>query len=294
MLAGVGRIGRIGGAGSGSAGLTGFVSVWATTGAFETITIPCQNVGTFNAVIDWGDGTPTSTITTYNDADLAHVYEYIGDHTISITGTFPNIYMNNGAEKTKIKKVTNLGTVGWTVFNNAFQGCSNLSEFTVGAADTSAVTVMGNMLLNCSSLTSVDLSLMDTTLVTNMDSALFGCSSMASVDVSGWNTGACTRLAAMFLGCSALTSIVGVEDWDITGLNTTGDLTNFLTGGKMTTAQYDNLLVKWQAQVQLGGIPAMTASFGASIHSPTPSAAYTAKVLLVAFFSWTISDGVTP
>ena len=67
MLAGVGKIGRIGGAGSGSAGLTGFVSVWATTGVDETITIPTQNIGTFNAVVDWGDGT-TETITTYREA----------------------------------------------------------------------------------------------------------------------------------------------------------------------------------------------------------------------------------
>jgi len=84
---------------------------------------------------------------------------------------------------------------------------------------------------------------------------------------------------------------VGVEDFDITGLDTTGDLTNFLTVGKMTTAQYDNLLVKWEAQAS--GIPAMTASFGASIHTLGGTAA-AAKQTLINTYGWTVQDGVTP
>ena len=262
-----------------------FRSVWATTALNETITIPTQNVGTFNATVDWGDGT-IETITTYNG--FSHQYEYIGEHMISITGTFPNIFIANGTEKLKIKRVTNLGTVGWTSLNKAFQGCTNLTEFTVGSTDTSGVTTIANILLNCSSLTNVDLSAMDTTLVTNMDSALLGCSSITSVYVSGWNTGACTRMAAMFLNCSALTSIVGVEDWAITGLNATSGLTSFISGGKMTTAQYDNLLIKWEPQASV--IPAMTAAFGASEYTGGGAAA-TAHTSLTDVYGWSIGDG---
>ncbi|GAF95460.1 unnamed protein product, partial [marine sediment metagenome] len=39
------------------------VLVMATTGAAETITIPCKDAGTFNATINWGDGEADSTIT---------------------------------------------------------------------------------------------------------------------------------------------------------------------------------------------------------------------------------------
>ena len=75
-------------------------------------------------MIDWGDGTATSTITAYNDADLAHVYATAGDHTISITGVFPNMYMlDNLAMAPKLKKVLNLGTVGWTNLRLAFYNC---------------------------------------------------------------------------------------------------------------------------------------------------------------------------
>ena len=272
---------------SGRSGLTGFVSVWATTAINETITIPCQNVGTFNAVIDWGDGTPTSTITAYNDADLAHVYADIDDYTISITGVFPNIYFNGGGDKDKIKKILNLGTVGWTNFSNAFYACSNLVEFTVGSTDTSAVTRMDGMLGGCTLLTSVDLSTLNTSSVDRLFYMFLNCSSLTSVDVSNWNTSSVNQALGVFQGCSGLTSIVGVEDWAITGLNSTNDLNAFLTVGKMTTAQYDNLLVKWQSQDPFNG---MTPSFGASTYTGG-SAAATARQDLIDIDGWSISDG---
>jgi surface protein len=291
-----------------------FVSVWATSAINETITIPCQNSGTFNAVIDWGDGTPTSTITAYNDADLAHVYTDIDDYTISITGVFPNIYLNNGAEKDKIKKVLNLGTVGWTKLNTAFNGCTNLTEFTAGSTDTSNVTNFQQMFQSCSSLITANLigaaldkastmyrmfnactalssvtfnpaSSMTQLLTTS--GMFINCSSLTSIDMSSFSTGTVNAMSQTFLGTNSLTSMVGVEDWDITGLNGTGDLTLFLTSGKMTTAQYDNLLVKWEAQTVFSG---MTPSFGASEYTGGGTAA-TARQDLIDIDGWSISDG---
>ena len=269
---------------SGSAGLTGFVSVWATTAINETITIPCQNIGTFNADVDWGDGT-TETITTYNG--FSHVYADIDEYTISITGTFPNIYFNNGGDKAKIKKVLNLGTVGWTRFDNAFFGCNALTDFTVGTADSSLVNNMLRMFQSCTSLTSLNLSALDTSSVNNVATMFYNCTSLETIDVSGLDTALVSNMSAVFRDCISATSIVGVEDWDITGLNSTGDLTNFLTVGSMTTAQYDALLVKWRAQDPFNG---MTPSFGASTYTGG-SAAATARQDLIDIDGWSISDG---
>ena len=235
-----------------------FISVWATTVVDETITIPTQN-DTFNAVVDWGDSSPLETITTYNG--FTHEYAAIGEHTISITGVFPNIFCSLAPDLLKIKKVLNLGTVGWTRLNSAFRGCTNLTEFTVGSTDISNVTTMQQMFFSCPGLTSLDLSAFDTSSVTDM--------------------------AFMFYNCSGLTSIVGVEDFDITELNSTGDLTYFLTGGKMTTPQYDNLLINWRAQDPFNG---MTPSFGASKYTGGGAAA-TARAELIAIDGWSISDG---
>ena len=249
----------IGYSGSAAAGLTGFVSVWATTAINETITIPTQ-AGTFNATVDWGDTSPPETIT--SSTDFVHTYATAGDYTISISGTFPNIYMRGDAvNKLKLKKITNLGTVGWDTFDSAFFECSNLTEFTAGSTDTTGVTNMNQMFRSCTGLT--------------------------SVDVSSFNTSSVSNMSIMFFNCGSLTSMVGVEDFDITGLNSTGDLTNFLTSGKMTTAQYDNLLIKWRAQDPFNG---MTASFGASKYTGGGAAA-TARAELIAIDGWSISDG---
>ena len=240
-----------------SAGLTGFVSVWETTVDGESITIPTQ-AGTFNADVDWGDGSAVENIT--SSTGFVHTYATAGDHTISISGVFPNIYINNGPEKLKIKKVLNLGTVGWTTLMKAFFGCTNLTEFTAGSSDTSGLLYTNSMFQACTALTSVDVSF-DTSSVVNA--------------------------AYWFFQCSGLTSIVGVEDWDITGLDAVSDLNNFLTGGKMTTAQYDALLIKWEAQNVLSG---MTPSFGASTYTGG-SAAATARQDLIDIDGWSISDG---
>ena len=263
-----------------------FISVWATTGVDETITIPTQNIGTFNAVVDWGDSSPLETITTYNG--FSHQYDAIGEHTISITGTFPNIYLNNGTEKLKIKRVTNLGTVGWTNLSNAFYGCTNLTEFTAGSTDTSAVTNMRVMFYGCSGLTSLDVSNFDTSSVVNMALMFYGCSALTSLDVSSFVTTSVTTMGQMLQFCNTLTSLVGVEDWDITALNSTGSLTSFLTNGKMTTPQYDNLLINWESQASV--IPAMTAAFGASEYTGGGAAA-TAHTSLTDVYGWSIGDG---
>ena len=49
--------------------------------ASDTFILPCGNIGIYNAVIDWGDGS-TSNITSYNDADLTHVYSVSGIYQI--------------------------------------------------------------------------------------------------------------------------------------------------------------------------------------------------------------------
>ena len=191
-----------------------FIFKVTTTGSPQTFTIPCQNVGTFNATIDWGDGGPTSSITAYNDADLAHSYATAGQYTITITGTFPNIYFNNGGDRLLVDDVVDLGDVGWQALNRAFYGCSNMTAFNVGTADTSGVTGMSVMFANCTGLTTLDLSGFDTTNVTNIEQMFFGCTNLTSLDVSSFNTSSVTNMRYMFYNCPSLTSL------DVSSFNT--------------------------------------------------------------------------
>jgi surface protein len=292
-----------------------FVLVMETTTASETVTIPCQNNGTFNATIDWGDGSTTSTITAWNDADLVHVYASAGDHTIRISGTFPNIYFNGGGDKLKLKKVLNWGDTGLTRINNAFAGCSNLTEVTSnGNTNTSAITNF-NLLFNaCTALASVDVSGFNTSNATSFRSLFFGCSSLTDIDVSAFDTSSCTDFSSMFRSSTSLENVdvsgfdtssatnlsvfgagmfqnctalnpIDISDWNITSLL---DAANLLSGANsaLTTAEYDATLVAWEAQAYNNNVPV---HFGDATYT-SGSAAATARAQLVTD-GWTITDG---
>jgi surface protein len=184
-----------------------FVLVMATTGAAETVTIPCQNVGTFNATIDWGDETAESTITTFDDADLAHEYASAGDHTIMISGTFPNIFFNNGGDKLKLKGVTNLGQTGLVGMDGAFYGCTNLTSFVSGNTDTSLVESFKSTFEDCSGLTELDLSSWDVSVARLFESTFEGCSGLLTLNLTGWGTPEATTFRTLFRDCSSLTAV---------------------------------------------------------------------------------------
>tara|TARA_R110000737_G_scaffold216896_1_gene233367 strand:- start:18 stop:380 length:363 start_codon:yes stop_codon:yes gene_type:complete len=113
--------------------------------------------------------------------------------------------------------------------------------------------------------------------------------SLTSLDLSNFDTSSVTNMREMFYDCNALTSLVGAEDFNITGLNSTNDLTGFIRTGRMTTAQYDALLVKWDAQSVFSNL---SPNFGASQYT-AGSAAATARANLISSDGWTISDGGT-
>ena len=229
-----------------------FIFKVTTTAPSENFTIQCQNAGTFNATVDWGDGGATSAITTYNDADLSHTYASAGTYTISITGTFPNIYMNNSASAPKIVEVVDLGDVGWTRLSLAFYGCTNLTSFASGTTDTSSVTGMSYMFYNCSSLTSLDVSGFNTSSVTTMSHMFYNCSSLTSLDVSGFNTSSVTNMSYMFFGCTVLTGL-RIRDWDVSSVTAA---TSFCQNANnaLSTDEYSNVLINWGAQSVQSGV----------------------------------------
>jgi hypothetical protein len=62
-----------------------FITTWATTTGFETITLSAQPDAS-NYTINWGDGYTNSYTATQAPS---HTYINSGEHTISFTGTFP-------------------------------------------------------------------------------------------------------------------------------------------------------------------------------------------------------------
>ena len=252
----------------------------------DSFTIPCQDIGTFNAVIDWGDGT-TDTITAFDAPELKHIYVTAGTKTIKVSGTFTNIRFNNGGDKSKLLSVMNLGIVGWQNLKNAFYGCNNLNVFISGATDTNAVDEVVGMLRNCESLVFNQLTTFNTTTCTNFKNMFKGCTSIKTLDVTNFDTSLSVDFNSMFEGCTNLNDINGVEWFNIGGLNGPNDLNDFMTDVTLPTARYDDLLINWDAQAVTNG---QTVNFGGSTYTGGGAAA-AARASLIAGDGWVIADG---
>jgi predicted secreted protein len=241
-----------------------FLMTVLTTTATETFTIPCQNIGVFDATVEWGDGSK-SVITAFNDADLAHVYATAGSYQIKITpnpgGAFPNIYFNNAGDKLKVTSVENLGVMGWLALNGSFFGCLNMTSFVAGKTDTSGVTNMTWMLRTCPDLITADFTNVDTSNVTQM--------------------------VGMFNSDSSLTDIIGIENFNIEALNATTSLDGFALNVTLPTSRYDALLINWDAQDPFNG---MSPNFGLGTYTGGGVAA-AARANLISTDGWTITDG---
>jgi surface protein len=136
-------------------------------------------------------------------------------------------------------------------------------------------------------LHSVNLSSFDTSSVTDMGFMFYFCTSISTLDVSSFDTANVTQMGSMFRYLPALTDLIGVGDFDIGGLNDTGDLNQFAGSTTIPTARYDDILIKWDAQNPFDGI---AADFGSSTYTGGGTAA-AARASLISTDSWTISDG---
>jgi len=252
-----------------------------------------------------------------------------GTYDIEISGTFPRIFFNNGGDKDKLLEIKNWGDIGWTSFNAAFYGCSNLTSVTAtDAPDLTSCTSFVSMFLLATSLTTIsnsnswdvsnitsmincfyltnfdgDLSSWDVSSVTRMDS-LFRDSNFNG-DISSWNVSAVTDMRSMFRGSSfnqdigswnvsLVTNMLETFrdtpfDQDISGwdINQVTNFILFLFGATLSTANYDALLIAWDAQgaMSFSG----TAYFGGSKYT-SGGAAETARTSLISKWGG-ISDG---
>ena len=195
---------------------TAFKSVWRTTAANETITLPLVNGFTYNAVVDWGDGTATSTILAYNSANRIHTYATAGDYTVTLNGNIEAFSFNNAGVGNPLQLISipNLGKVGWKSLGNAFRGCTNLT--TVSGGDVSQVTDMSGMFFGATNVVP-DTSTWNTANVTNMN-AMFYAAAHANPITTNWDTSKVNNFGNMF----ALASIANpnTTNWNTANVTT--------------------------------------------------------------------------
>jgi hypothetical protein len=308
---------------SGGAISTDFIMTIDTTkagSASNTFILRCGNYGVYSAIIEWGDGT-TSTITAWNDADLTHVYSVGGVYTVKISGHLPWINFIDTGDKLKVMSIENWGGNEWESFDNSFFGCRNM---VINATDTP---VLSNLtqgtdgrffraFYNTGITTIPNFKNWSSEYIFVAPSMFNGCLSLTNLDMSGMNFSNCTSFGTsgvegMFNGCINLDSInvtgmilnsvnnvscgvmfqnigtfdlAGLDTWNIGKINA---FNNFLNNSKITTVEYDKLLISWDNQ---DAVNSLSVNFGTSQYTLL-SASATARAGLISNDLWTITDG---
>ncbi|MEO9475871.1 MAG: BspA family leucine-rich repeat surface protein [Cyclobacteriaceae bacterium] len=125
-----------------------------------------------------------------------------------------------------------------------------------------------------------DISGWNVSSVTNMNN-MFKNATSFSVDVSGWNVSSATNMNGMFHGATSFDRDLG--GWDIQSLD---DATNMFNGVTLSTANYNALLIGWQANTHNDQVT----FHGGNSEYTSGGAAETARTSLVGDL-WTITDG---
>ena len=221
-----------------------FITTWETTSANESITIPTLGGG-YNFQIDWGDGTPVETITG-NDPDPSHTYATAGAYAVSITGTFPRIFLDAGrfgngdpTNAEKLQSIDQWGTIQWESMYAAFSGATNMTYAATDAPDLSSVTEMNNMFNDATSFNGAiggwdvsnvrqmfaafrgaesfnqPIGTWDVSNVNDMPS-MFTDATSFNQDLNAWNVSSVTEMSAMFFGATSFNG--DVSGWDVSSV----------------------------------------------------------------------------
>ena len=164
-----------------------FISVWRTTGATESITLPYSVSGNYSGTIDWGDGSFSANSYT----NRTHTYSTPGDYTVRIYGIIKTMCFNNTGDKLKIIEILQWGPNFYLEAAGTFWGCSNL--VLTGVTDTPLIVNPG------------------------AQATFYQCSSITSINnINSWDMSSINNISTMFRGCTNWDDNIG--NWDVSNV----------------------------------------------------------------------------
>lgn len=292
-----------------------FISSWKTdnagTSTSTQITIPTVSSGTYASTVDWGDGN-VEYITTWNDARWTHTYSIAGTYTVKIYGTFTGFTFTNGGDKLKLLNISQWGIFKFGISESNFYGCTNLTITATDIPNVTGKTHFYEMFRGCSSITTIpNLGNWDTSSMENLQTTFFGCTNFNEPSIINLDVSSLLTFPFAFWNCPALNQPIP-QNWDLISftnislqgafggttnmdqdfsnwgqyINQTTNLTNFLSGSTLSTANFDATLIEW---ANYNWTDSLTPNFGNSKYSI--GFATTSRFDLIANNSWTITDG---
>jgi surface protein len=179
-----------------------------------------------------------------------------------------------------------------TNMDSMFLGATSFNQ-NIGSWNVSSVTNMRSMFKGANSFNQ-DISSWNVSSVTNMQ-GLFENASSFNQNLSSWNVSSVTTILYMLYNADGMSAanLGAVKDWTITAL-TTGDNFQALCTNSMSTADYDALLIAWEAQAPNNNV---TIHFNAATYTAGGAAEAARTSLTTAVgsggYGWTITDGGT-
>ena len=263
------------------AAFNGYVNNWDVSGVtvFNNL---FWNADLFNRdLFNWDVSNATSMIRMFRRA--RDFNKDIGNWDVSKVTTFQEMFHmasdfdNGGSDGINNWNIKTGSSVNMQeIFKNA-----TVFNQPIGNWDVSWVTNMLQM-FNAATSFNQDITGWNVGNVRNMQQ-MFGTATVFNQDISGWNTTNVTNMHDMFYNSGAFDQ--DISSWDI---NQVTDFADFLRlNTTFTTANYDQLLIGWEAQAPVfsGAI-----NFG-TVQYTLGGAAETARDSLINTYGWTISDG---
>lgn len=247
----------------------------AGTSGSTQFTVPSTGVG-YDYTVEW-----ESNILTNQTAAVTLDFSAAGTYDIKISGAFPAMFFNNAGDKLKMIDIKQWGVIVWGSFFRSFFGCANMIVSATDTPDLSLVTTLSTAFANCTLLT-INVSAWDISTITSLQQCFQNCLN-AILDVSSWDTSSLQISKSAFQGATSAGSSLNLQDWDISNLTDAEFMCLNIT---MTTANYDQTLIKWEAQTEQLNVKA---GFGNSVYTIAVSGS--ARSVLTGVSLWIISDG---
>lgn len=160
-----------------------FLSRWNTnlisqgSSSGYQISLPLEPSGTYNFTVDWGDGT-NNTITSWDQAEVRHLYEPAGVYAVAIEGTLIGWRFDYSGDRLKIIEISQWGNIRLGNSGGYFYGSENLQLTAIDALNLTGTTTLSRMFDRCTNLGSVgDMNSWDVSNVTDMRMMFYAATS---------------------------------------------------------------------------------------------------------------------
>lgn len=250
------------------------------------------------SVDDWGNIAWTSMASAFRGCSNLHINANNAPDLSSVTDMSSMFAecsaINENINSWNVSNVTNMFGLfsnatsfdqdlnNWSVsnvVNMAFMFSNTPFNKDIGSWNTSSVQSMRNM-FNEAIAFNQDISSWDTSSVSDME-IMFTNATSFNQDISGWNTANVTNMNRMFLLASSFDQNLG--GWNMENVT---NVTSMLLGSGLSTANYDALLIGWDAQNLVSNL-----SLNAGTLTYCSSQAQAARANMIASDGWTIADG---